>query len=138
MRDLKAGSPEFGGTSPACPVSAGARPNTHLFFHGYDFAIPDDRGICFLGPWLKPTFDLRKFPNLAARQAVVKEMLRQFATMLTGVATALGVTFVNTQGTLAPNPSSWHNELHPSKAGFDKITAKIGTEIKALFPTRVA
>jgi hypothetical protein len=113
-------------------------PNTHLFFHGYDFAIPDGRGICFLGPWLKPTFEFRKFPSLAAAQAVVKEMLRQFAVMLTGLATAPRVKFVNTQGTLAPNTSSWHNELHPSKAGFDKITAKIGTEIKSLFPTRVA
>ena len=43
-------------------------PTTHLVFHGYDFAIPDGRGICHLGPWLKPTFDLRKFPNRAAAQ----------------------------------------------------------------------
>src|SRR5688572_21673752 len=33
----------------------GLSPRTHLFFHGYDFAIPDGRGICHLGPWLKPT-----------------------------------------------------------------------------------
>ena len=38
-------------------------PGTHLVFHGYDFAIPDGRGICHFGPWLKPTFDLRKFPT---------------------------------------------------------------------------
>ena len=44
-------------------------PSTHLVFHGYDFAIPDGRGICHLGPWLKPTFDLRKFPTRAADQA---------------------------------------------------------------------
>ena len=42
-------------------------PQTRLFFHGYDFAIPDGRGICHLGPWLKPTFDLRGFPTLASR-----------------------------------------------------------------------
>ena len=41
-------------------------PDTHLVFQGYDFAIPDGRGICHLGPWLKPTFDLRKFPTRAA------------------------------------------------------------------------
>src|SRR5262245_10128434 len=39
-------------------------PNTHLIFQGYDFAIPDGRGICGYGPWLKPTFDLRKFPKI--------------------------------------------------------------------------
>ena len=38
-------------------------PGTHLVFHGYDFAIPDGRGICHLGPWLKPTFDLRGFSD---------------------------------------------------------------------------
>jgi len=116
----------------------GLSPGTHLFFHSYDFAIPDGRGICFLGPWLKPTFDLRKFPNRAVAQAVVTAMLQQFAAMLTDLATHPGVTFVNTQGTLAPTPNSWHNELHPSSAGFDKITEKIRAQIAVQFPTRVA
>ena len=31
------------------------------------------------------------------------------------------VTFINTQGTLDPVAGSWHNELHPSKAGFNKL-----------------
>ena len=43
-------------------------PGTDLVFQGYDFAIPDGRGICGYGPWLKPTFDLRKFPTRAAAQ----------------------------------------------------------------------
>jgi hypothetical protein len=60
-------------------------PGTHLVFQGYDFAIPDGRGICHFGPWLKPTFDLRKFPTLAARQVVVKAMLQQFAATLTSL-----------------------------------------------------
>ena len=38
---------------------------------GYDFAIPDGRGICHLGPWLKPTFDLRGFPTQAAAHSAV-------------------------------------------------------------------
>jgi len=114
-------------------------PNTHLFFHGYDFAIPDGRKACLVfGPWLKPTFDLRKFPNRAAGEAVVKAMLLQFAQMLTQLAQQPGVTFVNTQGTLAPNTSSWHNELHPSDDGFDRVTEKIRDAIKQLFPQRVA
>ncbi len=58
-------------------------PTTQLVFHGYDFAIPDGRGICGFGPWLQPTFQLRKFPTRAAMEAVVKAMLQQFAAMLT-------------------------------------------------------
>jgi hypothetical protein len=113
-------------------------PSTHLVFQGYDFAIPDGRGICGLGPWLKPTFDLRKFPTLAAGQAVVKAMLQQFAAMLTTLAGHPKVTFINGQGTLTPRTSSWHNELHPAKAGFEKFADLFQHELKALFPARVA
>jgi hypothetical protein len=112
-------------------------PGTHLIFHGYDFAIPDGRGVCGFGPWLKPTFDLHKFPKLADGQAVVKEMLQSFAAMLQALALP-NVTFIHTQGTLAPQPASWHNELHPAKAGFDKFAAMFQLQLKALFPTRVA
>ena len=63
-------------------------PQTHLFFHAYDFAIPDGRGICHLGPWLKPTFDLRGFPTQASAFAVTKILLQQFAAMLTALEAA--------------------------------------------------
>lgn len=112
-------------------------PTTHLVFHGYDFAIPDGRGICGFGPWLRPTFDLRKFPTRAAMEAVVKAMLQQFAVMVQSL-TGPTVTFINGQGTLAPQPSSWHNELHPARAGFDKFAELFQVKLKALFPDRVA
>ncbi len=113
-------------------------PGTHLVFHAYDFAIPDGRGVCFLGPWLKPTFDLRKFPvSSPARFEVVKAMLQQFAALLLSLESRGNVTFINGQGTLAPVPSSWHNELHPSKQGFDKFANLFHAKLKALFPARV-
>ena len=112
-------------------------PNTHLVLHGYDFAIPDGRGICNYGPWLKPTFDLRKFPTIAAGQAVVKIMLQQFEAMLMSLAGSY-VTVIQTQGVLAPQTSSWHNELHPNKDGFEKFAELFHQKLKALFPARVA
>jgi hypothetical protein len=112
-------------------------PTTQLVFQGYDFAIPDGRGICGYGPWLKPTFDLCKFPTLTAGQAVVKAMLEQFAAMLTSLA-GPKVTFINGQGTLAPQTGSWHNELHPAKAGFEKFADIFQQQLKVLFPDRVA
>lgn len=112
-------------------------PNTHLVFHGYDFAIPDGRGICHLGPWLKPTFDLRGFPTRAAAFAVVEAMLKQFAAMLTTLVAHAKVTFINGQGTLAPQPSAWHNELHPNKDGFEKFADLFHAQLRAIFPGRV-
>jgi hypothetical protein len=114
-------------------------PTTHLVFHAYDFAIPDGRGICNLGPWLEPTFTLRRFPVTgSSRFAVVKEMLLRFAALLTSLATAPNVTFLNAQGTLAPQSSSWHNELHPKGPGFEAFATLFHAKLKALFPTRVA
>ena len=114
-------------------------PSTHLVFHDYDFAIPDGRGICGFGPWLKPTFDLRKFPLGVVRREVVKAMLLQFAAMLTSLAaSAPNITFINGQGTLKPQTSSWDNELHPARAGFEKFADIFRDKLKALFPSRVA
>ena len=113
-------------------------PGTHLFFHAYDFAIPDGRKVCHLGPWLKPAFDLRGFPDLASATAVTKVMLQRFAAMLHSLASAhASVTFINGQGTLSPVPSSWHNELHPSKAGFKAFAQVFHHRLKQVFPGRV-
>lgn len=113
-------------------------PQTWLFFHGYDFAIPDGRGVCHLGPWLKPTFDLRGFPTRTSAFDVTKELLRQFAAMLQALeAVHPRVRFITTQGTLGEQTSSWHNELHPSKAGFKKFAALFHQVLKAAFPNQV-
>lgn len=112
-------------------------PNMVLAFHGYDFAIPDGRGICRLGPWLKPTFDLRKFPTVADGQAVVRVMLEQFEQMLVSLS-GPNVIVIPTQGVLQPRPSSWHNELHPAKAGFQQFAQLFHDKLKAMFPARVA
>lgn len=114
------------------------RPGTHLIFHAYDFALPDGRGVCFMGPWLKPTFDLREFPTASPKRfEVVKAMLKQFAELMHSLERPNSVTFINTQGTLTPNASSWHNELHPSRDGFRKFATLFHTKLKALFPGRV-
>ena len=47
------------------------------------------------------------------------------------------MTFVNGQDTLAPYTSSWHNELHPSKDGFNALATLFHQALKTAFPTRV-
>lgn len=113
-------------------------PATHLFFQAYDFAIPDGRGVCNLGPWLKPAFDLRGFPDLAQRQAVTRVLLEQFARMVGGLTREHSrVTLIATQGTLPSRVESWHNELHPAKDGFNAFAVIFHAALRAVFPTRV-
>lgn len=113
--------------------------STQLIFHGYDFALPDGRGVCGHGPWLKPTFDLRGFPHTNSDAFhVTKAMLVQFLAMLNQLAAAHPrVSVVATQGTLVQNVASWHNELHPNKAGFEAMAGKFRVHIKQKFPGRV-
>ena len=70
--------------------------------------------------------------------AVTKVLLQQFAAMLQSLAVAhADVTFINGQGTLAPQTSSWHNELHPSKDGFNSLCDAVPHALKAAFPNNV-
>ena len=69
--------------------------------------------------------------------SIVKTMLQQFLAMLNSVAAAANVSVVATQGTLAPQLASWHNELHPSDAGFDKIAEKFQQHLQQKFAGRV-
>ena len=38
---------------------------------------------------------------------------------------------------MVPTTSSWHNELHPAKAGFKAFASLFHQTLKQLFPTRV-
>ena len=64
-------------------------------------------------------------------------MLKQFAAMLTALATRPKVVFINGQGTLAPSTSAWHNELRPGKDGFEKFADLFHQQLRAIFPGRV-
>lgn len=69
---------------------------------------------------------------------VTKLLLQQFPPMLPQLASSHAkVTVINGQGTLAPQKSSWHNELHPSKDGFKMFATLFYNTLKAAFPTRV-
>jgi hypothetical protein len=112
-------------------------PTTHLLFHTYDFAIPDGRGICGKGPWLRPTFEARGYPRNLIRFEVVQEMLRRFAAMLQSLARPGSVTVIDGQGLLPPGIGSWHNELHPSERGYMAFADRFRDELRRLFPSRL-
>lgn len=107
-----------------------------VFFHAYDFAIPSNKGVCGLGPWLEPSLVDRGWPDLVIGTQIVKEFLLQFDNMVTQIEQANdNIVYVRTQGTLASN--EWANELHPTPQGFGKIAAKFRTAIQSKFPGRI-
>ncbi len=105
-------------------------PKTQLLFHSYDFAIPDGRGVCGKGPWLKPGLEIRKVPP-GLRREVVRLFLLDFDRLLDRIAKKNKlITVVQTQGTLKKH-NEWHNELHPLNPGFKKIAKAFSHTMKA-------
>jgi hypothetical protein len=107
-------------------------PTTRILVNGYDFAVPDGRGVGNLaGPWMGPGFDYMGYPAVgndrggALRTRVVAEMLRRFAAVIQAVSEAHPIlSLVQTQGTLTPSTTDWANELHPTNPAFRQITQK--------------
>ena len=109
-------------------------PNCLIVTHSYDFAIPSDKGVCGLGPWLKPSLEYCGWTDPIQQQAITQNVLMQFQDLLAKIAedeADLGHPHlhVNTQGTLAPG--DWENEIHPNNVGFEKIALKIKAALEA-------
>ena len=68
---------------------------------------------------------------------VLDQLVGAMSRIEAALATAPKVTFINGQGTLPQQKGSWHNELHPSRSGFDRFTDLFHATLKALFPNRV-
>lgn len=81
---------------------------------------------------------LAREPGPKGRRYRAWERRADRTALLTSLAAQPNVTFINGQGTLAPQTSSWHNELHPARAGFDTFADIFHQELKKLFPDRVA
>ena len=125
-----------------------------VVLHGYDYPIPDGRGWLggawiLPGPWLEPGFRRKghvaekpqeKASVLEANARVVRDLIDRYNVMLSALVRDLAagglshVHYVDLRGTLsAALPSGykadWGNELHPTKPGFAKVTAKIAAAL---------
>jgi hypothetical protein len=130
----------------------GERPRVVL--HGYDYPVPDGRGWMggawiLPGPWLEPGFRRKghvaqraqdRERVLQANMLVLRDLIDRYNAMLSGLArdlVSLGladVRYVDLRGTLSTAlptgyKADWGNELHPTKSGFAKVTAKIAAAL---------
>jgi lysophospholipase L1-like esterase len=122
--------------------------------HGYDHAIPDGRGYLggswlLPGPWLEPGFrrkgyvpadSRRRVAALGTNAAVIRELIDRHNAMLARLVRDLAsegfghVRYVDLRGTLCGDMPAgyrvdWNDELHPTRAGFDRIAALIAKAI---------
>ena len=125
-----------------------------VVIHGYDHAIPDGRGYLgggwiLPGPWLEPGFrrkgyvpadSKRRAAALGTNAEVVRELIDLYNAMLARLVRDLAseglahVRYVDLRGTLSGlMPSGyradWNDELHPTRAGFDRVADRIAKEI---------
>jgi len=117
-----------------------ARPDCVLYVHGYDYAIPSGIGVKIwfikVGPWMRPYLLQKGITDPEDGRRIIRELIRQFNQMIAEVATRPRIVYVKTPGTLADE--DWHDELHPTRRGFEKIAAKFATELNRQFPGRFA
>ena len=101
-----------------------------VFLHGYDYSVPDGRGFKLAavskGPWLAPAMDTCKVaPDPELRKGIVRDLIDRVNLAFSAYARAAsGVYFIDSRRTLdagANYRNDWDNELHPTRAGFDRI-----------------
>jgi hypothetical protein len=117
-----------------------------ILIHGYDYAVPDGRGLLggwgpLPGPWLQPGFAEKQFAELSQNTAMVEDIIDRFNAMLqtlTGKPEYQHVRYVDLRGTLSNSLRGdsykiwWANELHPEKKGFDAVTARFAKVLDGL------
>jgi lysophospholipase L1-like esterase len=107
-----------------------------VFGHGYDYPFPDGRGVInflnfhFVGPWLRPSINRKGYDDTAGKQ-IVARLMDYHNNMLQSLQAEFSFfRHIDLRGTL-PNQDDWANELHPTNAGFKKITAKFIAALQA-------
>ncbi|MBI3796384.1 MAG: hypothetical protein HY268_05350 [Deltaproteobacteria bacterium] len=109
--------------------------STTIFVHGYDYAKPTGKGVCWFGPWLRPSLEARGIVDPQLQFAVVKEILVRFRAMLQNLVASLpNFVYVETQGLLPPTATWWENEIHPTPRGFEKIAVAFKDALVTRFP----
>lgn len=119
-----------------------------IVIHGYGHPVPDGRGYLggawiLPGPWLKPGFIQKGYPDLATNAGLVADLLDRFNAMLETIPSTPGlghVNYLNLRKVLNSDPvgtgykKSWDNELHPTKPGFELVAAEFARVILTLPP----
>ena len=111
-----------------------------LFLHCYDYLLPRNAPASLnVGPWLYPALDAYGVPP-EDWKAVGVEVIIRFQSLLKSIKVP-NLHIENTPGTFtAALPGSkgesndWVNQIHPTRGGYQRLSAVYGAAVDALFP----
>lgn len=116
------------------------RPECWIITHCYDYPIPNKDGAIqclnrgLIGPWLYTPMADKGVNDPAKQRTIAKHLIQTHKEMLRDLAAEHErFVLVNTIGTVGEN--NWGDEIHPDRAGFERVAEKIGAEIAKRFPT---
>jgi hypothetical protein len=114
-----------------------------IVVHGYDYLVPDGRGLIFhLISWLRPGFHEKGFyDDLTTNREMMRTLINCLNDAMSTLPGAHGnVHYLDLRNTLCSIPGSpdcdykdwWDNELHPTKAGFEAVAQRFADLIATL------
>ena len=123
-------------------VHYSANPEVRVVSHLYDFCLPSPQGyeLFDLFPigesWIYPILKEKGFVKAGEQREVVRFLLTRFGDRLKRLEQKYRerLFIADTQGTLAPH--EWRNEIHPTTAGFRKISRIIHLTIQKALAAR--
>lgn len=120
-------------------------PLAPVITHGYDYLIPTGKkaeydGFRVGGPWIKSALDARKIPTVAdpgrdLHRKVIAIFMNDFNAMLVRLQERYprALMYVDLRKTLDP-ARDWHNEIHPTQAGFKLLEERFSGELRRRLP----
>lgn len=115
-----------------------------ILVHGYDFPVPDGRGVLggfwlLPGPWLEPGFRRKGYDDVLQNVLEMQRLMDRLNGVLEAVPLLPGlshVRYVDLRGSLSSTPASyrtdWANELHPTGRGFEAVARRFNAVLAQL------
>ena len=116
-----------------------------ILIHGYAYAVPDGRGVPFVGHWLRKEFRAKGHISRAQNTKTIATLIDKFNDMICRLPEEdrfKHVHYVNLRNTLSNDLTredgkrkyklDWGDELHPTNEGFSKVAAEFSKTIDNL------
>ena len=111
-----------------------------ILTHGYTHIIPSDEGFEILGfkltgPWVKPTLDRKGIDDPEHQKDIINHILDRFNEMLKELDNENELFHYVDLRSEQLSQSYWANEIHPTSAGFKRLSVHFEDKMRELVPS---